>query len=104
MERDDILREIKRLLQEALGPRLHAVVLFGSEARGEARPDSDIDVMVVVNGTVRWWDDLGFVLRALRPVAMRIDRPISPKVVERSDYERSVFPLFLSVRAEGVAL
>lgn len=34
---------------EVLGDDLVSVVLFGSVARGEARPDSDIDLIVVVN-------------------------------------------------------
>ncbi len=33
--------------QEVLGENLTSVVLFGSVARGEARPDSDIDLLVI---------------------------------------------------------
>jgi predicted nucleotidyltransferase len=40
-----LLDELKERLTSAYGDRLHAVVLFGSEARGEAGPDSDIDVL-----------------------------------------------------------
>jgi hypothetical protein len=29
--------------------RVHCVVLFGSRARGDADPDSDMDVLIVVN-------------------------------------------------------
>jgi predicted nucleotidyltransferase len=36
--------------RDALGPRLVSVVLFGSVARGEARDDSDIDLLVVIEG------------------------------------------------------
>ena len=43
-----LLDELKERLSAAYGERLHAVVLFGSEARGDARPDSDIDVLVVL--------------------------------------------------------
>ncbi len=37
-------------LRESLGEKLVAVVLFGSVARGEATPASDIDLLVVVEG------------------------------------------------------
>ena len=43
-----LLDELKERLTSAYGHRLHAVVLFGSEARGEAGPDSDIDVLAVL--------------------------------------------------------
>jgi len=36
--------------QSLLGSRLVSLVLFGSVARGDARPDSDIDVLVVAEG------------------------------------------------------
>ncbi len=43
---DPILSEIVRRLVEALRP--DRIYLFGSRARGEARPDSDYDLLVVV--------------------------------------------------------
>jgi predicted nucleotidyltransferase len=42
---DDILRTIVQRLVDAVHP--DRIVLFGSRARGEARPDSDYDVLVV---------------------------------------------------------
>jgi predicted nucleotidyltransferase len=43
-----MLREFRSRLQRALPGALHEVRLFGSRARGEARPDSDWDLAVVV--------------------------------------------------------
>ena len=43
-----LVDELKERLAAAYGARLHAVVLFGSEVRGDARPDSDIDVLAVL--------------------------------------------------------
>jgi len=43
----DILNRLKNLLHKRV--RLHQVILFGSRARGDAGPDSDIDVMVVLD-------------------------------------------------------
>ncbi len=36
------------VLRTAFGDRLVSVVLFGSHARGEARPESDVDIFLVV--------------------------------------------------------
>jgi len=43
---DPVLAEIVRRLVSAYGP--DQVILFGSRARGEAGPDSDYDLMVIV--------------------------------------------------------
>jgi len=104
IDRDELLREIKARLQAALGLRLAGVVLYGSEARRTARPDSDIDLMVLLNDTVRPWADLSAAVEAVVPLAIRFGRLIHPDVVERSTYETSDFPLFRNVRAEGVLL
>src|SRR6266545_7499771 len=40
-------------LEKRFGPRLRHVRLFGSWARGEAGPDSDVDVAVVVDDLSR---------------------------------------------------
>ena len=40
-----------RVLDELRG-RIHSIVLFGSVARGEARPDSDIDLLIIIDGRI----------------------------------------------------
>src|SRR5712691_2261832 len=43
---DPVLNRFRAALNEAYGERIERVVLFGSRARGDARPDSDYDVAV----------------------------------------------------------
>jgi uncharacterized protein len=47
-----ILAELRRHLEALYGPRLVHLVLYGSQARGDAEPSSDIDVLVVLQGPV----------------------------------------------------
>lgn len=49
---DDLERYVA-VLERCYGADLVSVVLFGSRARGEAKPESDIDVLVVVRGLPR---------------------------------------------------
>jgi predicted nucleotidyltransferase len=39
------------------GKRIERVVLYGSRARGEARPDSDYDIAVFLNGLSDRWNE-----------------------------------------------
>jgi uncharacterized protein len=47
---DPVMRKFRAALDEAYGDRIERVVLFGSRARGDARPDSDYDVAVFLRG------------------------------------------------------
>lgn len=47
MELDRIVSRFQELLAEELGENLVSLALFGSVARGDFRPDSDIDFLVV---------------------------------------------------------
>jgi predicted nucleotidyltransferase len=42
-----LLARIKSRLQAVYGDRLRGIVLYGSEARGESTPDSDVDILVL---------------------------------------------------------
>jgi predicted nucleotidyltransferase len=44
-----VLSVFRQQLSAHFGPRLLDLILFGSHARGEAGPDSDVDVAVVLD-------------------------------------------------------
>jgi uncharacterized protein len=43
-----ITQELTRRILQTLGGRVRQIILFGSRARGDARPDSDFDLLVVL--------------------------------------------------------
>lgn len=53
----DVLDTTRRVvLEEAgrLGVKVDRIILFGSRARGDAREDSDYDILVVIRGKLDW--------------------------------------------------
>jgi uncharacterized protein len=99
-----VLTELNARLRERYGERLVKLVLFGSQARGDARPDSDIDVMVVLRGEV----DVETERRRVLPITAELSLENNVVILcvyvseRRFDQERS--PLLLNARAEGVAV
>ena len=51
------LIRLRSSLAALYGPRLDRVVLFGSRARGDARPDSDYDVAVFLRDLDDRWQE-----------------------------------------------
>ena len=97
-----LFKEIKARLREVYGDRLKGVVLYGSEARGEADSDSDIDVLVLLEGPIHLWRDLRTNIQTLYPLSLKYGRPISPKPVDVKQYQAAKYPLYLNARREGV--
>ncbi len=54
---DPILARLKKELEALYGARLQRVLLYGSRARGDHQPDSDYDVLVVLQGPVDFWPE-----------------------------------------------
>ncbi len=102
MERQKLLTEIRERLLKAHGYRLRGVVLYGSEVRGEARPDSDVDVLVLLEGPIDYGRDLRTNIDALYDLVLAFDRPISAKPVDIAAYEKAAYPLYRNAKAEGV--
>ena len=84
---------------------LSAVYLFGSHARGDARPDSDVDLCLVSEGAGRQFDAAAVFRRAtrgIRPKPAFTLVPITPARLEEK--RKSGDHFFQTVLQEGVPL
>lgn len=48
---DEIMREVRKGLESLYGSRLKGLYLYGSYARGQQDTESDVDVLIVLDGT-----------------------------------------------------
>lgn len=99
-----VLAELRRRLEALYGKRLVKLVLFGSQARGNAKVDSDIDVLVVLKGNVNPFEEIergGLVTAA---VSLERDVTISTVYVSEERYREGTSGLLTNVRAEGVSI
>jgi len=104
MDRRELGRELKRRLGEAFGDRLRGVLIYGSEARGEASEDSDIDVMVLLQGPINLWEDIARGVEATYDLTLELGRPIHPDPVDAEAFERGEFALYRNAQKEGIVL
>jgi predicted nucleotidyltransferase len=99
-----ILAELRTRFEALYGERLVKLVLFGSQARGDADADSDIDVLVVLKGEVNPFEEIERGSRVTADVSLEHDVAISSIYVPEERYNRGAGPLLLNVRAEGVSV
>ena len=99
-----LLARIKSRLQAVYGDRLCGVVLYGSEARGEATPDSDVDILILLAGPVALGRALQTIIEALYPLQLEMDRVLEAFPVDEADYLRGQHAWYRNAQKEGVQL
>lgn len=102
-----IVREAVEAILDRLSENPRLIILFGSEARGEATPESDVDLLVVADEVD--WDVEREVLDAAYQVMWNrdFDRLISVIVMPTCEFEeqkRKEFSFIRSVESEGIVL
>ena len=104
-EEEQILDRFKMRLKDVLSDNLVEVRLFGSKARGDARKDSDIDVLVIVSSDD--WRRSDAVYSIVTDILLETDVCISPKVISQKEYTRlhnNGNPFIENVTREGIVL
>jgi predicted nucleotidyltransferase len=105
--RDDrlrpILAELRARLERVYGQRLLRLVLYGSQARGDAENGSDIDVLVVLEGPVDPGAEIARTGADVAELSLAHNVAVACMFVSREQFEREESPLLINVRREGVA-
>ena len=102
MDREQLLNRIKSCLQDTYGDRLRGVVLYGSEARGEAEPDSDIDLLVLLKGPIELWNDIRTSVHSLYDLQLEVIRPIHAMPVDVEAFRAGKYAVYRNAKREGV--
>jgi predicted nucleotidyltransferase len=98
-----VIAEARRMLDREYGDRLVRVVLFGSHARGDAEPGSDVDLLVVLRGEVSATTEVSRLSGQLAELSLRHDIVVSCAFVSEERYRSEQSPFLLNVRREGIA-
>jgi predicted nucleotidyltransferase len=104
LDRRSLASEVARDLRDIYGERLKDVVLYGSSARGDAQPESDIDLLVVLDEVPSRRRELARMSDVLWRHSLVNDAVVAEIPVSEAEYWDLTDPLLARVRAEGVSV
>ncbi|MFQ6062349.1 MAG: nucleotidyltransferase domain-containing protein [Methanosarcinales archaeon] len=102
MKLKEVLREFKAEVEKFYGKRLKSIILYGSWARGDATEESDIDLLIVLEGEVIAGKEIDNMIDIITEANLKHRVLISVYPVSEKDYFTVNSPLLMNVRKEGV--
>lgn len=101
---DELLERIKVIIRQ-VAPQAK-VILFGSQARGDAKEESDIDLMVILDQESISWEEEKVVTTPLYALEFETGKIISPHVITAKEWENAAHKttFYHEVMNDGIVL
>ena len=97
------MKELKEGLVRIYGDKLKAVYLYGSYARGDARTDSDIDVIIVLNNYKSYGKEIDRTGKLTSNLSLEYGISISRVLMKEMQWKSSDTPLLRNIRMDGIS-
>jgi uncharacterized protein len=98
----ETLRKCRTVLQSHYGARFRGLVLYGSVARDQASQESDIDLLVLLDGPFDYFQELRTIVDLLYPMQLESKQLVSAKPAPVEEFEAGSIQLYRNAKREGV--
>ena len=95
-----VMRDLRRLYRDRLG----RVLMIGAWARGDAHPESELELLVVLDSVPDRWEERRRMDRVMWRHSIRNDTVIVCSAVTESELVRARTQLLARAKAEGVRI
>jgi predicted nucleotidyltransferase len=100
---EETVLELKKAVEPLYGESLKGIYLFGSYARGHARADSDLDVLIVLDAIPSYSREVDRTSEAVARVSLASGISVSRVFVSETAWRTQASPFLQNLREEAVA-
>ena len=101
---DRIVALVRQWFSEQYQENLEQLILYGSQARGDAKEYSDIDVLVVLKQAFNYREEIERTSQFIADLSLEYDTVISRAFISAQRFQEENSPFLLNVRREGISL
>lgn len=98
----EVLKKCKTVLESYYGSQFKGLILYGSLARNQASPASDVDLLVLLDQPFDYFRELRRIIELLYPIQLESDQLISAKPASVDEVEQGSIQLYRNAKREGV--
>lgn len=99
-----LLEKLKSGLKQMYGEQFKEAYLFGSYARGDYNPDSDIDILIILSDFEKYGAELNRTSELIGSLSLEYGTTISVIFTRQREWQMDKLPLLLNIHAEGIAV
>ena len=100
----NVFQELKTSLADLYREQLVDVILYGSQARGTATKDSDMDILVILKDEVSAFDEILRMAEITTNIGLKYDELISIFPIAESLFLSQLIPLLKNIKSQGIIL
>jgi len=100
---EELLIKLRGGLEHLYGERLSGVYLFGSFTRGEATPESDVDILIVLDEVTDYGQEIERTGHLISELSLDHEVSISRVFVSSSAWRHRDSPFLSKVRKQAIA-
>ena len=99
----EVAGKVRNELEKLYDKRLRSVYLYGSAARDQLTPDSDIDIAIILDKVKSAYEEIEFTGQLGSDVSLEYDTLLTFLFISEDDYNKGRFAIHRNIKEEGIA-